>query len=352
MEKNVRILDLASDEFSTILDGCFEYEINDDVWHVSGIAHDILDCEADLGLRDGLVDMINEFVESGKMRDCEEFKMSRGSQCWQTFVVKLEKKGNVIRGIMINVSDVGNDDLKERHHMQKMASLGVLTTGIVHDLKNQLACIGANVTFVEHFGDGHALGKYVSNIRRLLGDADEMIVQTLELAAKGESVKKRFDLAPVLEDVVAFFSRVSGGCIDVKTSMDESEHQIVGVPSLVSNAILNLCANAKDAIDGQGTIEVSLIKGKIDEIPNALIGTCEKSREYSVLRIIDNGCGIEDDLIKKIFKPFFSTKKSGFGNAGMGLSGVMETVTMHEGSITIDSEVGKGTEFTIYLPAA
>lgn len=243
-----------------------------------------------------------------------------------------------------------NVSVKDWQHMQQMAAIGELATGIVHDLKNQLACIGANMSLIELLNDQESVHKYVANVKRQAGYANDMIESMLRMGSKNIDYTN-FDLAVLMDDVAAFFERVAGRGITIKTYVDESAHLISGCQSLISNSILNLCANARDAISENGTIEVSVIRDCVAEVKDDILNH-NISGECSILTVRDTGCGIESDKLTAIFEPFFTTKEVATANAGMGLANVIHTAREHGLSMTVDSEIGIGTTFKLYFKTA
>ena len=243
-----------------------------------------------------------------------------------------------------------NVSVEQWKHMQQMAAIGELTTGIVHDLKNQLACIGVNMSLVESFNEQASVDKYLANINRQIGYTNEMVQLILRMGSR-DTGHTNFDLALLMNDVATFFERVAGQGITIKTYVDESAHLILGCQSLISNSILNLCANARDAIGESGTIEVSLTREDVKSVDNDILnqniyGVC------SVLTVRDTGCGIEPTRLNEIFEPFSTTKGKATAHVGMGLPNVIRTAREHGLSMTVESELGVGTTFKLYFKAA
>jgi len=234
-------------------------------------------------------------------------------------------------------------------HMQQMAAIGELTTGIVHDLKNQLACIGANLSMIQALSGDAPLEKYFSSIDRQIRYANEMVGLMLRMGVN-DTEYSTFDLASLMEDVASFFERVAGRGITIKIYVDESAHLILGCQSLISNSILNLCANAREAISESGTIEVSLTRNFVEGIDNDLLKQ-NINGECSILTVRDTGCGIAADKLTQIFEPFFTTKGADTANTGLGLPNVIHTAREHGVGITVESELGAGTTFTLYFKA-
>ena len=239
---------------------------------------------------------------------------------------------------------------KKWQHMQQMAAIGELTTGIVHDLKNQLACIQTNLELVELLSPQENLDKYFSAVKRQLGYSNEMINLMLRMGSTDMDFTT-FDLSIIMEDVTTFFERISGSGITIKTFVDDSSHLISGCQSLISNSILNLCANARDAITDQGVIEVTLTRDNVSEVENDVLSQ-GISGEISVLTVRDTGCGITPEKIANIFEPFFTTKGSDAANTGLGLPNVINTAREHGMGMTVESEVGVGTTFKLYFKTA
>jgi len=243
-----------------------------------------------------------------------------------------------------------NVSIKDWQHLQQMATIGELTTGIVHDLKNQLTCIDVNTGLIELIHEQPAVSQYVDNIKRQVTYVNQMVELMLRMGAR-EIDHQYFDLALLMEDVATFFKRVSGRGITIKTYVDESIHLISGCQSLISNSILNLCANARDAIGEKGTIEVSLKRDYVEKVDNDLLNL-DLRGECSILTVRDTGCGIASDKLNVIFEPFFSTKGTASANAGLGLANVIHTAREHGISMTVESKLGVGTTFKLYFKAA
>ena len=234
--------------------------------------------------------------------------------------------------------------------MKQMAAIGELTTGVVHDLKNQLACIEANMGLLELLNEQESMDKYFANIKRQIGYANEMVELMLRMGSK-DTGYTTFDLALLMDDVATFFEHAADPGITIKTHVDDSPHLVLGCQFLISNSILNLCANARDAIGEYGTIEVSLTRDYIEKVEDDILNQ-NVSGECSILMVRDTGCGIEADKLKEIFEPFFTTKGTISANTGMGLPNVIHTARDHGVSMTVESEIDVGTTFKLYFKSA
>jgi len=240
--------------------------------------------------------------------------------------------------------------VNEWQRLQQLAAIGELTVGIVHDLKNQLACVGVNLEMLELLNEKESLKKYITHAKRQMSYIEEMVTLTLKMGAKNENFK-HFDLSILLDDVATFFSKVSGKGIKIKTQHDSSKHLILGCQSLICNSILNLCANARDAVGGRGTIEITLEKDNITEIKNDILNQ-EIAGVYSILKVKDSGTGIAPEKLMKIFEQHYTTKTDKTNGMGIGLHNVVHTLKEHGASMTVESEIGVGTTFTLYFKAS
>ena len=151
-----------------------------------------------------------------------------------------------------------------------------------------------------------------------------------------------------MTDQVGLLEQLLGDGVDVRMNLDPSGAWVRADQAEIENALLNLCINARDAIDENGEVEITtrVLESGEGNVPSDIEPT-----RYVQLSVADNGCGISKDLQERIFEPFFTTKPVGKGT-GLGLSIVFANVTNSEGFIRVESETGNGSEFQIYLPLA
>jgi len=176
-----------------------------------------------------------------------------------------------------------------------------------------------------------------------------MVSQLLGFARKGEFLALPMNLNDALRDAIELVERVMKKKeIEIKKEFSNELPVIKGDSSQIEQVIVNLLMNAGDAITHGGTITVSTITKKIERndnrYPLLTPGT------YACLRISDTGTGIPKEIMDKIFDPFFTTKAPGKGT-GLGLAMVYGIVREHQGIIDVESQMGKGTTFVVYLPA-
>ena len=234
-------------------------------------------------------------------------------------------------------------DITQRHqleielkHSEKLRSVGELAGGIAHDFNNQLMGI---VGFAECLRNLSCTSDQLEYIKGILNSAERagaLVRQLLAFSRKGLSHIAPFDLHRQIDDVISLLQRSIDRRIEIRRTLSAENSTITGDASEMNNALLNLAINARDAMDGVGTL--------------AFV-TTNPSPETIELVISDTGTGMTEEVIQRVFEPFFTTKPLGEGT-GMGLSAVYGTVTAHQGSIEIESHPGMGTKVIVTLPVS
>jgi two-component system, cell cycle sensor histidine kinase and response regulator CckA len=248
-----------------------------------------------------------------------------------------------------------NTDLTEQKElerqflrMQRLETVGLLASGIAHDLNNVLAPIlmaSQNLlNEIKDEGQAELLRSIEASARR--GGA--LVHQVLSFArgTEGERVPLQ------LKQLVHEFQRVARDTfprsIQIVTQFGKNIRPVLGNKTQLYQAIMNLCVNARDAMSNGGILQID-ISGVVLDANFVSHHPPAPPGEYLVLKISDNGIGIAEDVQDKIFDPFFTTKESGKGT-GLGLSTVLGIVKRHGGFLEVTSRLGKGSKFSIYLP--
>ncbi len=236
-------------------------------------------------------------------------------------------------------------------HSQKMESIGALAGGIAHNFNNILtAILGNSELLLEYSKLDEVSKKRVRNIEGASRKAGIMVSKLLSFARRDSTEKVPFNLNDVINDSAKLFDGVLDKRIGVKINLDENIPFIEGEPNQIEQVIMNLVVNAKDAMPDGGLIEIktksTIIENKSSDVP-----TYVTPGKYVVMSVSDTGIGIPEEIRQKIFDPFFTTKEKGKGT-GLGLATVYGIVKDHNGYVSVDSEVGKGTCFYIYIPAS
>ena len=256
-----------------------------------------------------------------------------------------------IRDISFRVEAESMQDLleKELYQARKMESIGMLAGGIAHDFNNILSSI---IGFTELALDDVNKGSLIEdNLREVLGAgsrAKDLVKQILAFARQSEEENKPIQFSMIAKEVLKLIRSSLPTTIEIKENIG-SDSLIMGNSTNIHQILLNLCTNAAYAMEEHGgTLELSLkdiIIGSEDGIK--IRGLTPGN--YIEIKVSDTGVGIPPDIIGSIFEPYFTTKPMGEGT-GMGLAMVHGIVVGYDGKITVESKLGKGSTFTIYLP--
>ena len=246
-------------------------------------------------------------------------------------------------------------DITKRKQMEeellktkKLESLGVLAGGIAHDFNNLMSAVVGNISLARI--EMRPGSKGFKN----LVEAEKASIQTKELTARlitfskgGEPIKETVSIGNLVKDSVA--SLLKGSGINAEFSIPDDISLTKVDKDQMKQAIHNIVTNAQEAMGEQGTINVSCENVNIGEKDTLTL----KDGKYVKISIENQGPGIPDKDLAKIFDPYFSTKEMGTQKGmGLGLSASDSIVKKHDGIITVESELGTGTTFSIYLPAS
>lgn len=229
-------------------------------------------------------------------------------------------------------------------HSHKLAALGELSSGIAHEINNPLAVIGREAEWMIHLLENSSAGEKISgqdlleSVREVISQVErcrEITQNLLGFARKMEPVFQKVDMNKLVEDMVKLVEReVQDKGIQIKREYEKDLAPIRTDPPGLRQVILNLLNNARQAMEGGGTIEVK---------------TRASSSGGVEIEIKDTGCGIPQEHLPRIFDPFFTTKAHGKGT-GLGLSICHGIVDRLGGRIRVRSRVGFGSSFVVELP--
>jgi signal transduction histidine kinase/PAS domain-containing protein/ActR/RegA family two-component response regulator len=234
-------------------------------------------------------------------------------------------------------------------HAMKMESVGRLAGGVAHDFNNMLGVIlgHANLVLMD-LAEDHQNFVNVKEISRAAERSANLTRQLLAFARKQPIMPKVVNLNETLAAMLDMLKRVVGTEIDLDWQPEQDLWPVNVDPSQLDQILVNLCLNARDAIEGVGRISIGVANCIIDEE----YGTDYRSviaGEYVRLTVSDTGCGMDEETLALIFEPFFTTKGTGKGT-GLGLATVYGAVKQNGGFIYAHSEPGLGTTFSIFLP--
>ncbi|MEJ2688637.1 MAG: ATP-binding protein, partial [Deltaproteobacteria bacterium] len=228
---------------------------------------------------------------------------------------------------------------------QKLESIGTLAGGIAHDFNNLLQGIFGYISMaknsIENKEESLAL---LSQAEEALSLSVNLTTQLLTFSKGGKPVKKLIKLRPIVENAVKF--ALSGSQTNYEMVVPDDLRAVEADEGQLAQVIQNMVLNAKEAMSGQGTVCLTL--ANVDSRGNQISGLADGG-PFARIDIQDSGLGISEHDLARIFDPYFSTKEKG---SGLGLATSYSIIKNHGGTIEVKSNVGRGTTFTILLPAA
>ena len=257
--------------------------------------------------------------------------------------------GNVI-GFQGSARDITESRLLEEQlrQSQKMEAVGRLAGGVAHDFNNLLSVILGYAELVGRSGLPPADQRKVDEIRKAGDRAAALVRQLLAFSRKQVLAPKVLDLGTLVTDFAKMLPRVLTEDIAVVIEGAPELGQVKADPGQIEQILMNLAVNARDAMPEGGTIRITTANATLDEsYARAHVGAA--AGQFVVLLVSDTGCGMDETMLARAFEPFFTTKEQGKGT-GLGLATVYGIVKQSEGHLAVESTLGKGTTFRIYLP--
>jgi hypothetical protein len=249
-------------------------------------------------------------------------------------------------------------DVTERRHLeeqlrqaQKMESIGQLAGGVAHDFNNLLTVIHGHAALL--IGDTEFNTKHHEALREIARASDRAASLTRQLLAfsrKQPMQVKEVDLNDAVSDITRMLQRVLGEPITLHCEYSPKLPSVKADQSMLEQVIMNLAVNARDAMPKGGTLTLRTHKVVRSSLTSSNL-TENHDGQFVCLTALDTGTGIPPELLQRIFEPFFTTKEPGKGT-GLGLATVYGIVKQHGGWVDVQSSLGHGTSFTIYLPAS
>ncbi|MGB7568472.1 MAG: response regulator, partial [Chitinivibrionales bacterium] len=285
----------------------------------------------------------------------------------------MTKNGNIVDGLMsaaiieidgithiLNISrDVTERKKAEKkqkqleeqlRQSQKLEAIGQLSSGVAHDFNNLLGGIMGHAELLKlHLSEGSDLLRHAAGIISSCVKAADLTKQLLTFARKAPVEFKKIDVNSFIKEAAGIMERTIDRRVEIAVTIQKEPLFISGDRNQLENALLNIAINARDAMPEGG--KLSIISETMDLDKNALANGHFEVVEGTYIRIIveDTGTGMSKAIKDRIFEPFFTTKDVGKGT-GLGLASVYGCVKQHNGYITVDSHLGIGTQFNIYLP--
>ncbi len=259
---------------------------------------------------------------------------------------------------LINITEQKQLELRFAHS-QKMQAVGQLAGGVAHDFNNLLtAMIGfCDLLLMRHPAGDQSFAD-IMQVKQNANRAANLVRQLLAFSRRQTLQPKIIELTDVLAELSNLVRRLIGEHIELKMNYGRDISNIRADQGQLEQVIINLAVNARDAMKGGGALTIrtsQLTIGKGHQLPANLIAPADEDMrlpagQYVLIEVIDSGTGIPEDIVQKIFEPFFSTKEVGSGT-GLGLSTVYGIIKQSGGYVFVATEENVGTNFQLYFPA-
>ncbi|MBU1537694.1 PAS domain S-box protein, partial [Myxococcota bacterium] len=306
--------------------------------------------------RESMRQVLERCFESGEP---QQVTHHIGNGIWvRARVVMLSQNGDTAR-VMIIATDITEQRKtdEERLRLQnqlnqvhRLESIGRLAGGVAHDFNNMIGAIIGNVELA--MTDSELLPAAVVEHLQVAKDAAlrsaDLTRQLIAFASKQPIAPRVLDFNRTVQSLLKMLRRLIGENITLNFNPCHDKVCASIDPSQLDQILINLCVNARDAIRGAGEVNLETSLQKVSESTAAALGLFGAG-EYIALRVTDTGEGMDSETLSRIFEPFFTTKEAGKGT-GLGLATVYGSVKQNGGIITVASELGRGTTFTLYLP--
>ena len=241
---------------------------------------------------------------------------------------------------------------KQLRKAQKMEAIGTLAGGIAHDLNNILSPVLGYADMIMRSSDPAAnVYKHSEKIQKAALRAADLVSQVLSFNRRGEEEKRLIKIHPVSKEVLKLLKGSIPSTITIVDSIDRTCGSVEADPTQIHQVIMNLCTNAYHAMEETGgtlTVglkQLTLTVADMAEYPHLV----NEGGDFLAIEVSDTGCGMPEDVMERIFDPYFTTKEEGKGT-GLGLATAYSIVKSCKGDIRVKSEPNKGTTFTILLP--
>ncbi len=305
--------------------------------------------------RSRVVDSIHHAIKAGAESWNAEYRFRRKDGSYAL----VQDRGYILRdGAGKGIRMVGGmRDLTEQKKMeaqylraQRMEGIGTLAGGIAHDLNNVLAPIMMSIELLKFDPNiDPRRSKILDTINVSCRRGADLVRQVLSFAQGLDGQRVAIQLRHLIDDLEGIISETFPRNIRIVSDSDKNLWPITGDPTQIHQVLLNLTVNSRDAMPQGGVLTLAASNVTIDA---QYAGTSHEANAgtYVLLRVTDTGVGIPPDVRERMFEPFFTTKEVGKGT-GLGLATVHTVVKSHGGFLIVESEVGRGTTFKVYLPA-
>ncbi|MDA8126293.1 MAG: PAS domain S-box protein [Deltaproteobacteria bacterium] len=275
------------------------------------------------------------------------------TEIWALLSAAPLRVGNFATGAVVAVMDMTRRKVLEGQlrQSQKMEAIGTLAGGIAHDFNNILSAImGYTEIAIADPALGERLRGYLRQVYGAGERARDLVKQILAFSRQGEGKLQPLRVSPIIKEVLKLLRASLPSTIQIRQELQSEEDTVLADATQIHQVLMNLCTNAAHAMrERKGELRIALFPVEVE--PDDPLTTCHglAPGRYLKLTVSDTGSGIAPEIMNRIFDPFFTTKKKDEGT-GMGLSVVHGIVKGCRGTVTAESEVGKGASFHVYLP--
>ena len=282
-----------------------------------------------------------------------EFYHKNGSTVWTENVVSAIRNEN---GHIVGIHGVSRDISQSRRiemqlrQAQKMEAMGTLAGGIAHDFNNILsAIIGYTELAQDYVTEGSKVQRNLDEVLKAGLRARDLVRQILTFSRQVEGERKPVQVHLIVKEALKLLRSSIPSTIKIREDIDTKSGMVIADPTQIHQVIMNLCTNAYQAMDDHGGLMHVVLEKVMVDSDFIKIHPQLQEGPYIRLSVNDTGEGIDSQTLERIFDPFFTTKSQGKGT-GLGLATVHGIVTNLQGIIHVDSTVGQGSTFSVYLP--
>ena len=303
------------------------------------------------GVRDVVINAFDAVMKGDSVRTEMRLNLPAGERFFDFTMRPVFDQHGSVSGVLPEAVDITDRRHAEEalRQSQKMDAVGQLTGGVAHDFNNLLTIIRSATDFLRRRDlPEDRRRRYVDAISDTVDRASKLTGQLLAFARRQPLTPRVFDVGAQVESIAQLIRPLVGGRIEIKLELCDPQAFATADVAQFETALVNLAVNARDAMAGEGCLTISV---KTADATPALRAHANRSGKFVAVSVSDSGTGIAAENLHTIFEPFFTTKEVGKGT-GLGLSQALGFAKQSGGEIDVQSTLGQGSTFTIYLPQA
>jgi PAS domain S-box-containing protein len=303
------------------------------------------------GMRDVVINAFNAVVKGESVRTEMRLNLPGGERFFDFTMRPVFDQHGSVSGVLPEAVDTTDRRHAEEalRQSQKMDAVGQLTGGVAHDFNNLLTIIRSATDFLRRRDlPEDRRRRYVDAISDTVDRASKLTGQLLAFARRQPLSPQVFNVGAQVETIAQLIRPLVGGRIEIELDLCDPQAFATADVAQFETALVNLAVNARDAMAGEGCVAISV---KTADASPALRSHANRNGKFVAVSVVDSGTGIAAENLEAIFEPFFTTKEVGKGT-GLGLSQALGFAKQSGGEIEVQSTLGRGSTFTIYLPQA